>query len=103
MKRSLTYFGTTPFGIYMAMLTRYWFRFKDLSPFSRLALGCGITAFDQDDAMAILREQVFKKLDLYPQVGEILSNVDIRQLDQKHVIPNMEPPNWRGVWFPRGF
>jgi hypothetical protein len=20
-----------------------------------------------------------------------------------HVIPNMAPPNWRGIWYPKGF
>jgi hypothetical protein len=24
----------------------------------------------------------------------------VRDLDQGHVIPNMGPPNLRGVWFP---
>jgi hypothetical protein len=28
-------------------------------------------------------------------------DVDVRTLDQGHVIPNMAPPVWRGVWFPR--
>src|SRR5450631_1358583 len=27
----------------------------------------------------------------------------VRDLDQGHVIPNMAPPNWRGIWYPTGF
>jgi hypothetical protein len=27
----------------------------------------------------------------------------VRDLDQGHVIPNMAPPNWRGIWYPKGF
>ena len=85
------------------MLTRFWFRYKNLKRFSSLTLGCGITAFDQNDALAILRERVFDRLGESPEIMEIVRDVDIRSLDQGHVIPNMEPPVIRGVWFPRGF
>ena len=27
----------------------------------------------------------------------------VRDLDQGHVIPNMAPPDWRGIWYPKGF
>jgi hypothetical protein len=27
----------------------------------------------------------------------------VRDLDQGHVIPEMAPPNWRGIWYPKGF
>ena len=27
----------------------------------------------------------------------------VRDLDQGHVIPNMAPPNWRVIWYPKGF
>jgi hypothetical protein len=30
-------------------------------------------------------------------------NLDIRTLDQGHVIPNMKDPTLRGVWFPLGY
>jgi hypothetical protein len=29
--------------------------------------------------------------------------VDVSALDSGHILPNIEPPNWRGIWFPRGF
>jgi hypothetical protein len=31
----------------------------------------------------------------------VVPDVDIRTLDQAHVIPNMGPVVFRGVWFPR--
>ncbi len=85
------------------MLTRYWFRFAKLRPFSRLSFGCRITAYDQEDAVAILQEHILAKLKEFPEIAEIVPNIDVRTLDQKHVIPHMDPPVWRGVWFPRGF
>ena len=85
------------------MLTRYWFRFKDLKRYSRLTLGCGITAYDQGDAIEILRRSVFERVGESPEIAEIIPEVDISELDQRHIIPNMESPVVRGVWFPRGF
>ena len=38
-----------------------------------------------------------------PIIKRMIENVDIRELDQGHVVPNMKPPNWRGVWFPLGY
>ena len=29
-----------------------------------------------------------------------VEDIDIRELDQNHVVPNMAPVNLRGVWFP---
>jgi len=36
-------------------------------------------------------------------VASSIEDVDIRTLDQGHVIPNMLPPSWRGIWFPLGY
>jgi hypothetical protein len=79
-------------------LTRYWFKFAVTGH----ELGCGVTAHDHDDAVALLRDTVFAG-EALPKVEEVIEDVDIRSLDQKHVIPNMEPPIWRGVWFPKGY
>jgi len=81
-----------------AKLRRFWFKFKAdrHSP-----LGYGVTAWTVDDARAILRTEVFQS-DL-PSGAEIVSDVDVRTLDQGHIIPNMASPAWRGIWFPRGY
>jgi hypothetical protein len=34
------------------------------------------------------------------ELVRIIVDVDVRDLDQGHVIPNMGPPNLRGVWYP---
>jgi len=83
-------------------LKRFWIHFQSAPTFDRLGLGCGVTAHSYDDALSIVRVAVFKGKDL-PPVDHVVEDVDVRTLDQKRVIPNMEPPIWRGVWFPRGF
>jgi len=87
------------------IVTRYWFEFastqiKDLPP--GLHLGCGITAYDYTDAISILRQKVFRGQEI-PELKDKKENIDIRTLDQGHVIPNMKNPTLRGVWFPLGY
>lgn len=82
-------------------LQRYWIRFK-LAPFRGPRPGCGVTAYSYDDALDILRKTVFRGEEI-PPIEQVVEGVDISSLDQKHVIPNMEPPIWRGVWYPRGY
>jgi hypothetical protein len=36
-----------------------------------------------------------------PRIDRRIDDVDVSSLDQRHVLPNMGPPNWRGVWYPR--
>jgi hypothetical protein len=83
-------------------LHRFWFRFKAGNDSNTPRPGCGVTASNYDDALAILNETVFAGKRL-PEIEHVIENVDISTLDQKHVIPNMEAPGWRGVWYPRGF
>ena len=65
-----------------------------------MGLGCGVTAFTFEDAIAVLRETVFGA-DPTPEVEQVLEDVDVQTLDAGRVRPNMGPPNERGVWFPR--
>lgn len=83
-------------------LIRYWFTFDDLEDYDLLNLGCGVTAYTKEDAISIITKTVFLQKKL-PNIASVAEDVDIRSLDQGHVIPNMESPVWRGVWFPRGF
>lgn len=87
------------------IVTRYWFEFdsakiKGLPP--ELLIGCGITACDYNDAVSILKQKVFKGQEI-PELTNKKENIDIRTLDQGHVIPNMKDPTLRGVWFPLGY
>ena len=85
-----------------AILHRFWFKFADLAPFDGLGLGCGVTAHSYDDALQIMQETVFADRDT-PKIECVVEDVDVATLDQDHVIPNMEPPIWRGIWFPKGY
>ena len=85
-------------------MIRYWFEFKESDSIYSLGvqLGCGVTAFNYEDAVKILEETIFIRQKL-PAIKNYIENIDIRNLDQGHVIPNMWTPNFRGVWYPIGF
>lgn len=84
-------------------LRRFWFNFNksDKLP-PGLAWGCGITSFDKEDAIKILKEHVFQNFD-YVEPFEIIEDIDVSELDQNHIVPNIGPPSIRGVWFPIGY
>lgn len=84
-----------------ARLRRYWIRLADL-PVSAGRLGFGVTAWDREDALALLGAKVFAGRSL-PAVETLIEDVDVSTLDAGHVLPNMAPPDRRGVWFPLGY
>jgi hypothetical protein len=86
----------------MTLLRRYWFTFSSVKAYSTLRLGCGVTAYDYDDAVSILRQAVFVDDEAFI-IERVIEDVDVSNLDPRHVIPNMDPPIWRGVWFPKGY
>lgn len=85
-------------------LTRYWFEFalRNHKTAAPVHMGCGVTAYGHDDAIIIIKEMLFKD-DKIPVITTCIENIDIRTLDQVHVVPNMLAPNIRGVWFPVGY
>ncbi|MFT3750125.1 MAG: hypothetical protein QM768_17540 [Agriterribacter sp.] len=84
---------------------RYWFEFDIKSAFDfppGIGIGCGVTAFDYNDALRIMSEKIFFSIKI-PPIKKYIENVDIHELDQNHVIPNMKVPLERGIWFPLGY
>jgi hypothetical protein len=81
------------------MLRRYWFQFQKCDQPSILNLGCGVTAFDEADAIRLIQEKVFPHYGVR-EIKKVVVDVDIRTLDEGHVRPNMASPVVRGVWFP---
>jgi hypothetical protein len=81
------------------MLHRYWFELSQSNDPNILNTGCGITAFSVEDAKNILESEVFK---VYGgrNIINIIENIDISDLDDGVVKPNMKQPTIRGVWFP---
>ena len=84
----------------MTMLHRYWFIFAPSTEPSILNLGCGITAYDKEDAKRIFENEVVPVFGTR-EIREITEDIDVSTLDDGHVRPNMGPPSNRGVWFPR--
>ena len=63
-----------------------------------LGYGCGVTAYDEADAMKL------KEAHLFPIYGtrtilEIVQDIDVRTLNEKKIRPNMGNPAVRGIWF----
>jgi hypothetical protein len=75
-----------------ALLHRYWFQTKE-------HLGFGVTAYSVEDAKALV-DDAARYIGWSAETVKIIEDVDVRDLDQNHVVPNMGPPNFRGVWFP---
>ncbi|SFW34527.1 hypothetical protein [Chitinophaga sancti] len=88
-------------------MIRYWFEFDftstgiDSIP-PGIQIGCGVTGHNYEDVFDILRDKVFKGGEL-PGIRRMIEDVNIETLDQGHVLPNMLPPIWRGVWYPMGY
>jgi hypothetical protein len=75
-------------------LLRFWFP-------ASVGFGVGVTAWSVEEA----KEFAKIALDSLPKeakLDEPVVGVDIRDLDQLHVAPNMLPCNLRGVWYPAG-
>ncbi len=87
------------------MYQRFWFEFEMDNAFEfppGIGIGCGVTAIDYDDALQIIDKKIFSDISR-PSIKRIIKDVDIRELDQGHVIPNMKVPITRGIWFPSGY
>ena len=87
-------------------LRHFWFvfhpRYSERLRERGLHLGCGVTAFDEDDARALLRLRVFGGQEPYETV-RCIRDVRITDLDDHHMQANLWPPYWRGIWFPLGY
>jgi hypothetical protein len=82
-------------------LHRYWFEFEGTVR-AGLGLGCGVTAYGEEDARSLLARTVFGDAAV-PRIRRVLTDVDVSTLDAGHVLPNMIDPASRGVWFPAGY
>jgi hypothetical protein len=109
---------TGQYGVVRYGLRRYWFVF-DLAPpppqegrgisldgpsawtpEARLRAGVGVTGIDEDDCRGIIEQRMLDGVPL-PKVSRVIADVDVSTLGE-HVLPNMEAPIDRGIWFPRG-
>ena len=83
-------------------LRRYWFTFEELPQgHPARGLGCGASAESRQAAEQLVQAVLFDGAAL--PAHTIVEDVDVRDLDEGHVLPNMGDPTVRGVWFPRGY
>jgi hypothetical protein len=76
---------------------RFWFRFGPGEAPLGMSAGCGVTAFDRDDALGLIEERL---KGVPPEPTLVIQDVDVSDLDEGHVLPNMLSPADRGIWFP---
>lgn len=85
------------------MLKRYWLVANPENRFGPKNLG--VTAFSVLQAKSLIIEEL-RRLgwqqipDEQINEAEIIENIDIQELDQLHVIPNIGIVTRQGVWFP---
>jgi hypothetical protein len=79
-------------------LSMFWVDLSETSAVRQIyRLGIGVTANDDRDARAILRDR------LGPKVADAITSVRrirYEDIDDRHVRPNMGAHVIRGVWFP---
>lgn len=71
-------------------------------------LNAGVTATSAEEAKELMLKN-FSKINYAEPLErlkemehvEIIEDIDIQLLDKEHVIPNMGPVIFKGVWFPR--
>jgi hypothetical protein len=86
----------------MGQFHKFWFEFETLNYPTQLNRGCGVTARDKEDAIALITAKVFGNKEV-PIITNIIENVELDELNQSHVRPNIGDPEIRGVWFPLGY
>ena len=86
------------------LLTTYWIEFEGWR--WGLSLQVGVTAYSLDDAKFLLKEKYFEAIFgevETPQIKKVTENIQFKDLDQNHIVPNMGPITERGVWYPNLF
>jgi len=96
-------------------LTRYWFEFELppypphdgirldgdewWKPIRRLTYGVGVTGWDQRDCLGMISRHLLDGDDP-PPLKTAVVDVDVRRLEQEHVVRNMGDCAVRGIWYP---
>ena len=78
----------------MVELTRFWFEFNVPG-----AGRYGVTAYNYDDAINLLKAAVFRDSEI-PEIKTVIENIDVSTLDEGKILPNIGTPSFRGIWYP---
>jgi hypothetical protein len=76
------------------LLNTYWIKSSSTAGF-----GFGVTAYSREDAFWLLGEAGYALQPDDPGV-EIAEGIKTSDLEQNHVVPNIGPLLFRGVWYP---
>lgn len=85
-------------------LKRFWFITFPENPYGPKNIG--VTAYSKDHAITLIANEALKNSFielLAKKIGdgtEVIEDIDINMLDQKHVIPNMGVVTFQGIWYP---
>jgi hypothetical protein len=73
-------------------LRRFWFQVPS-------HLGIGVSAYSLAEAVVLARGAA-SQVDWPFEVDAVVEDIDIKDPDQNHVVPNMGLVNFHGVWYP---
>ncbi len=79
-------------------LKKFWIELKNGSSVCFV----GVTAWTEEDAFNLVRERI-EKVDFSSDLRSVKEVFSINDLDQGHILPNMDEFVSRGIWFPTGF
>jgi hypothetical protein len=88
------------------MLKRYWFVFYPEDRYG--PRNAGVTAVSREDAKELVLKnfdrikysEPLKRLEEKKDL-EVIEDINVQLLDKDHVLPNIGPVIFRGIWFPR--
>ena len=63
-------------------------------------LGIGVTGYSEQDALALAWEAGALDQSVTSDEVQIQGDISLADLEQNHVVPNMTPMQFRGVWYP---
>jgi hypothetical protein len=86
-------------------LIRFWIEFdygtppSGLGPWDPGPSWVGVTGFDYEDALQIVRAEYFADGQM-PAVKSVVEDVDVSKIDELRAYPYYSVPVWRGIWYP---
>jgi len=78
-------------------MNRFWIDVAISSSAMPSALGIGVTARNEEEARDVVAEHFGTSV----TISSVRQIADMRDIDQRHVAPNIGNHFARGVWFPR--
>ena len=78
-------------------LSKYWLSLKGSN--TKFGRGIGVTAYSEADVIIIVKDKIDEPIEI--DSFNMVTSID--ELEQNHVVPNMEEFISRGIWYPKGY